>query len=273
MATPPTLIDKYTPPPPQPPYAPAQAGRDMRGRRQQRQGADVNVGSTERLLSVAGGGALALFGLSRRSPLGLVLALAGGDLAWRGISGHCRVYEALGVSTAGKGAGTATRAAEGRGRRVERTVTINRPASELYTYWRNFENLPLFMDHLVSVTTTDPRQSHWVARAPFGRTIAWDAKITDDRLNELIAWRSLEGSDVYSAGEVRFVPAPDGRGTRVQVVMEYSPPGGAVGAIIARVFGEDPDRQVREDLRRFKQVMEAGEFPTTTGRPSGRGQE
>jgi uncharacterized membrane protein len=223
----------------------------------------VNVGETERLASKVGGAALVLYGLTRRSPAGLGLALLGGALAYRGVSGHCSTYAALGINTA---------VAPHEGSvKVERSITINRSAAELYHYWRNFENLPCFMKHLESVTVTSDGRSHWAAKAPLGSTVAWDAEITAETENELIAWRSLEGADVYNAGSVAFQELPGGRGTVVRVTFEYSPPGGTIGAMAAKLFGEEPSQQVAGDLRRFKQMMEAGELATTDGQPSGRG--
>jgi uncharacterized membrane protein len=139
------------------------------------------------------------------------------------------------------------------------TITVNRPAQEVYRYWRDFENLPRFMSHLESVRITGERRSHWVAKAPGGTNVEWDAEITEDVPNKLIAWRSLEGADVENSGVVRFEEAPGGRGTEVRVEMVYNPPGGLVGAGIARLFGEEPGQQIKGDLRRFKQVLETGE--------------
>ena len=138
-------------------------------------------------------------------------------------------------------------------------MTINRSPEEIYHFWRDFQNLPRFMDHLESVDVLDERRSHWRAKAPAGKTVEWDAEIIEDRPNELIAWRSLENADVPNTGSVRFVPAPGGRGTEVHVELKYDPPGGAVGVAIAKLFGEEPNQQVATDLRRFKQVMETGE--------------
>jgi uncharacterized membrane protein len=154
--------------------------------------------------------------------------------------------------------------------RVAHAVTINRSPEELYRFWRDFQNLPRFMKHLKSVRAIADRRSHWVAKAPAGTTVEWDAEITEDRPNELIAWRSLEGSDVDSVGSVRFERAPGGRGAIVRVEMRYSPPAGVVGATVARLLGKDPEWQIRNDLRRFKQVMEVGESITTEGQPAGR---
>ena len=145
--------------------------------------------------------------------------------------------------------------------RVERVVTINRPIDEVYQFWRTFENFPSFMRHLESVETTDPRRSRWRAKAPAGRTIEWEAEILQDRPNEWIAWRSVEGSELDNSGSVRFERAPGARGTEVRVQLQYTPPAGALGRTIAKLFGEEPDQQIREDLIRFKQLMETGEIP------------
>ena len=141
---------------------------------------------------------------------------------------------------------------------VTRAVTINRPREELYRFWRDFENLPRFMEHLESVRVLGPNRSHWTARAPAGTTVEWDAEIVDERPDELIAWRSLPDADVTNAGVVRFLDAPGG-GTEVRVELRYDPPGGKIAATIAKLFGEEPSLQLSGDLRRFKQVMEVGE--------------
>lgn len=151
---------------------------------------------------------------------------------------------------------------------VKHQVTIDRPAEELFRFWRNFENLPQFMRHLESVTTLDNTRSHWVAKAPLGN-VEWDAEIVDEQPNQRIVWRSLPNADVVNAGSVLFLPGPTGRGTEVYVVLEYDPPAGVVGATVAKLFDEEPGQQVKEDLLRFKQLMEAGEIPTNEGQPSG----
>ena len=130
---------------------------------------------------------------------------------------------------------------------------------EVYRFWRNFENLPRFMDHLESVAVIDEDRSHWVAKAPAGTKVEWDAVIHNEIEDELIAWRSLPGSEVNNAGSVHFEPTADGRGTEVRVILSYDPPAGKVGAAVAKLLGEEPSQQVEEDLRRFKQVMDAGE--------------
>src|SRR6478672_13941029 len=153
---------------------------------------------------------------------------------------------------------------------VERSIRIDRSPEELYQFWRNFENLPRFMNHLQSVQVLDHSRSHWVAKAPAGRTVEWDAEIINEIPGELIGWRTLDGADVVSAGSVWFKPATGGRGTEVRVRMQYDPPAGKVGAALAWLLGHDPAATIREDLRRFKQLMETGETAVTTGQPRGR---
>lgn len=154
---------------------------------------------------------------------------------------------------------------------VKKAITVNRSPEDLYQFWHDFENLPRFMDHLESVQVTGERRSHWRAKAPGGATVEWDVEIVDDRPNELIAWRSLPGGAVDNAGSVRFTPAPGGRGTEVRVELRYDPPGGALGATVARLFGEEPGQQVQDALRRFKQLMETGEITRSEASMRGRG--
>jgi uncharacterized membrane protein len=191
---------------------------------------------------------------------GAALALAGGALIVRGITGR--------QGDDGDHSPTAS-VGHKQGVRVEKTVTINQQPDALYRFWRNFENLPRFMDHLESVRVDDSTRSHWVVKAPAGQTVKWDAQIINDIPNELIAWQTTHG-DIANAGSVRFRLAPGGRGTEVTVNLEYDPPAGKVGQMVAKVFGEEPEQQVEDDLRRFKQVMEAGEVATNEGQPTGR---
>jgi uncharacterized membrane protein len=148
-------------------------------------------------------------------------------------------------------------------------ITINKPPQEVYARWRDFERLPTFMYHLESVRTVDARRSHWVARAPAGSTVEWDAEITEEVPGERIAWRSVGDSSVQTSGSVRLAPAPGGRGTEVHVELDYSPPGGALGATVAKLFGEEPNQQIGDDLRRFKQLLETGEIARSDGSPLG----
>jgi uncharacterized membrane protein len=230
---------------------------------------DINVGQVERWASVLGGGLLMAAGLSRRSGLGLVMAGVGGSLVYRGLSGHCPMYQTLGLNTSSEKHSSVASVAAGAGVKVNEAVTINRPAADLYRFWRNLSNLPKVMRHLESVRV-DGEHSHWVAHGPLGHRVEWDAEIINDRPNEMIAWRSLEGSEVGTAGSVHFAPAPGGRGTEVHVSLKYDPPLGKVGSWAAWLLGEEPNLQVREDLLRLKQLMEAGEIATVAGQPSGR---
>ena len=156
---------------------------------------------------------------------------------------------------------------------VKKSFTVNRPPEACYAYWRDFKNLPNFMTHLKSVETLDGGRTRWTAKAPVGASVSWVAEVINDKPNELIAWKSVEGADVDNAGSVRFRRAPGDRGTEVTVELNYEPPGGTLGRGIAWLLGEEPDHQVREDLRHFKQVMETGETPTVEGQPSCRGRD
>jgi uncharacterized membrane protein len=230
--------------------------------------ARVNVAAPERWASGLAGGALALFGLRQRSLVGLAVAGIGACLVDRAVRGHCSVYGALNIDTAHA---EPARPEEyfTRGIHVEHSITINNPPDELYRYWRDFNNLPRIMDHLQSVTVRDEKHSHWVAKAPAGYVVAWDAEIINDQPGKLIAWRSLADATVPNSGSIRFLAAPGDRGTEVRIVLDYIPPAGRVGWMIAKLFGEEPKQQVQADLRRFKQFIETGEVPTTTGQSTG----
>ena len=235
----------------------------------------VNVGAVERWLSLVAGSALALYGMRRRAMAGGTAAVAGAALLYRGATGHCNVYQALGVSRArSRGTTTADRGSRTRedlggsaGIHVDESITVNRPVAEVFRFWRNFENLPRFMHHLESVAQREGGISHWVARGPAGTSVEWDARIINEIENRLIGWQSLEGSTVSTAGSVNF--RETGRGTEVRVHLKYNPPAGKLGAAVAWVFGEEPNLQIREDLRRFKRLFETGELPTIEGQPRG----
>jgi len=236
-------------------------------RRNESGSSGVNVGDTERLLSVLGGGALVCLGLTSKSGLAKVLLpLAGGMLVYRGVSGHCQAYSSLGIDTS-EPRGARTSIPAGHGVRVDERITIQRPASQLYSFWRKFDQLPRFMQHLKEVRVQDGRRSHWVASGPLGMSAEWDAEVINDTPNEMIAWRSLPGSTVDTAGSVHFTPV--GRGTEVRVTLKYDPPGGKAGAWLAWLTGNDAEGQIREDLRRFQHLMESGEG-ATHGQNSGR---
>ena len=219
----------------------------------------LNIGPAERWISVAAGGALVLFALRRRSWPGALLALAGSDLLLRGATGRSMLYRLMGVNTARRatlGLGKAPKGAV----KLDKTVPIDRSPEEIYRFWRDFENLPRVMDHLRSVRTIDERRSHWVAKAPAGLNVEWDAEIIEDVENRRISWRSLEDADVDSQGTVTFEPAADGHGTVVRLSLEYQPPGGKAGKVFAKLFGEEPNQQIDEDLRRLKRMLETDEI-------------
>jgi len=230
----------------------------------------TNISEAERLASVIGGSALVAAGLMRRSGSGVMCALAGAELLRRGIMGHSVLYESLGIRTASKGQGGDTTSVPYElGVRVDHAITVNKPRAEVYAFWRRLENLPRFMKHLESVQQLDSRRSRWAATGPAGRRVEWEAEIINEIENELIGFRSLEGSTVDLAGSVRFQDAPGARGTEVIVEMQYNPPAGLLGAFAAKMSGEEPSQQLKEDLNRFKAVMESGEVLSTEGQPSG----
>jgi uncharacterized membrane protein len=226
----------------------------------------INVGQNERAASAAAGVGLIIMSMVRPSRMSIPLILGGGYMLFRGVTGICLAYRVLEINRAGP------RGMEGIV--VERALTINRPRAEVYSFWRDFENLPQFMQHLESVTTIgnkrSSRISRWKARAPLDITVEWDAEIEDERQNELISWRSLPGGMVQNRGTVRFQDAPGGRGTEVHVSLRYDIPGGSAAAAIAKIFGDEPGQQIREDLRRFKQMLESGETATVIGQSTGR---
>ena len=227
----------------------------------------TNVGNTERWISAGAGAALALLGLSRRGLGGLMALGAGAALIYRGVSGHCRAYEAMGIDTSEHNPATAVPAQAGT--RVEKTITVNCSPEKLYAYWRDVENLPKVMRHLESVEAKDKQTMHWVAKGPLGIAVEWDAEIINERENEMIAWRSLPGGDIDTAGSIHFRKLPHGRGTEVRVSMKYNPPGGKIGDGIAWLLGRSLEQEVEADLKNFKAAMEAGEIPTAMGQPRG----
>lgn len=228
----------------------------------------VNVGDKERLFSVLAGSALGLYGLSRFSWGGLGLAAAGGSLLYRGMTGHCSLYQALDVNRAApRGPATSVRA--GHGIKIEECTIVARDAATLWRFWRKLENLGRFMQHLERVEELDEKRSRWVGKAPLGYRLQWEAEIINEKENEMIAWRSVDGSDVDTAGSVHFHELPHGRGTEVRVTLKYDAHSGQLAMPLARMMGESPEQQIREDLRCFKQVMEAGEVATTEGQPRG----
>ncbi|MEX2141498.1 MAG: SRPBCC family protein [Pirellulales bacterium] len=215
---------------------------------------DVNVQEVERIGSILLGGGLAIFGAQSRSLSGWLMAAIGGSLVYRGITGHCMLYDRLGINTA-QGRGPATAIPAQHGVHVEHSVIIQREAEELYDAWRHFKGLPDFMSHLESVEELDERRSRWTAQGPLGTRISWEAEIINERPGELIAWRSVEGSIIDTAGSVRFDPS-GASATQVTVNLKYNPPAGKAGAKLSQLLGADPDQQIVADLQRFKRIME-----------------
>jgi uncharacterized membrane protein len=203
-------------------------------------------GSLQQWGTAVGGGALAIYGLTRRSAVGIALATGGGALAYYAVRSDPQQQSI-----------------------ARSSVQVNCSPEQAFQFWRNFENLPLFMHHLDNVTVLDDRRSRWKALGPLGTPISWDAEITSERPNEIIAWRSLPTSQIDVNGMVEFRPAPANRGTFINVAIEYRPPVGALGRSVAKLMGKDPNFLMRQDLRRFKALIEAGEIPTTEGQTHG----
>lgn len=230
----------------------------------------LNISKAESMLSILTGAALVLYGISRKSLGGLSLAILSSGLIYRGLTRHSFIYEKLGINTNTSGHLEASNPVLSPDILIEKAITINESPEKIYTLWRNFENLPHFMSHLRTVRVISSTQSHWIADAPFGSEIVWDAEITEDIPNQKISWQSSPGALVPNSGSVYFEKLPEGRGTSVKVIMDYAPPAGPLAATLAKIFSEDPSRQVYDDLRRLKQIIETGEVPTTYGQPSGR---
>lgn len=215
----------------------------------------VNVGRGEGWASGLTGASLALVGLPRLltgSLGGGLLALLGGALIYRGFSGQCQLYRALGIDRSEPGA---TRG--NLGTKIDQEVTVQAPRERVDRVWRDLENLPRFMSHLERVEVLAGNRSRRTARAPGGARVQWEAEIIHERPSELIAWRSVEGSTVESAGSVRFDTAGAG-GTRVQVSLQYDPPGGQAGHGLAALLGQDAGQQIEHDLQEFKRAVESG---------------
>ena len=218
-----------------------------------------NISATGRVTSMLAGAALAAVGY-RRSNRGL--GLAGLGLFARGASGWCPVTAAVDRDAAHDIELTKKHLGGPRGVIVEDAITIYRPVSEVYSYWRKLENLPRFMEHLEEVRVIDRLRSHWSAKGPLGVTVEWDAEIINDIPPTLLSWKSIGESDVISAGSARFKPVGE-QATEVRVKLQYDPPAGKLGATVAWLLGEDPQHQIAEDLRRFKQILETGEISTS----------
>jgi uncharacterized membrane protein len=215
----------------------------------------TNVPEAERWISAIAGGALLTYGLKAQgTALRVVTGVAAAGLFHRAITGHCLLYSALDVNRAENDSGVAS-VRHGQGNKIEKSVTIDKPTHELYQWWRNLENLQQILPNIKSVQV-EGNQSHWTIEGPGHVTFEWNAEIHVEQEDKLIAWRSLENSEVRHAGSVIFKEAPQGRGVEVQVIINYEPPGGTLGSKIAKLIGDHPEAQLEEALTRFKQLME-----------------
>lgn len=231
---------------------------------------DVNISQTERLLSVLSGFGLLGAGIMKRGWIGLAGSALGLEMIRRGLTGVCFVNKLLGINRATVSDSANVSVPHDTGIRVERSITIARPASELYAFWRDFSNLATFMENVESIQMLENGRTYWTVKGPAGKSVSWEAEIINEEPDRVIGWRSLEGAEVHNAGSVRFTPAPGDRGTEIHVQLEYAPPAGKAGEIVAKLFGKDPSQQVAGDLRRLKQLLETGEIATVEGQPTGR---
>lgn len=229
-------------------------------------GAD-NVGNAERWVSVLAGSALAVYGLDRRDPAGGLLGLLGALFVYRGATARCPVYSALGVSTAAPPRKDRAMRHEPTSRaaifrasdavKIERSIAVNSTPDRLYALWKDPVNLPRFMDWIERVEPIDVRHARWTARGPAGTSISWVAEVINDVPNSLMAWKSVDDADIRNAGSVHFRPTADGLGTEVTLIVEWLPPGGKAGMIVARLLGAAPDHRVKEGLEKFKAMAES----------------
>jgi uncharacterized membrane protein len=216
-----------------------------------------NVSDWERVASLAAGAAL-LYVAMRQRPTNRLASSTGVSLVARGLTGYCPMNALLGRQS--DRSNTRVALAGSRGVHVYESVVINRPPAELFRFWRDFSNLPRFMEHLQDVEVLGPTRSVWTAKAPAGMRVKWEAEVINEIEGELIGWQSTENADVATAGSVRFVPA-SGNATEIIVHLQYEPPAGKLGSLVASVFGEEPSQQIRSDLRRLKEILESGTVP------------
>jgi len=224
-----------------------------------------SIAALERVAALTTATAVVAYGLSRRTVPGVCLATAATPLVYRGLAGD---WPRVGN---GHTAQVRTRASLGgdRGIHVRESIRLEQPIAEVYRFWRRFENLPRFMNYLEQVTELGNGRSRWVARGPAGTRVAWDAEIINDIENKVIGWQSLPGADIVNAGSVNFDTVRNGRSTQLTVHLQYAPPAGRAGSLLAMIFGREPSQTIREDLRRLKQLLEAGEFPHAKARRNG----
>jgi Predicted integral membrane protein len=220
---------------------------------------DKNMSSPERWISSALGSLLLVRALTRKKGkllFPVLMAVGGAELIRWGISGKGLIHNAFGINTAVKGKGPMASVKHGGGIKHIKNITIDQTPEEVFRFWRNFENLPRFMEHLKEVKITGANTSHWIVKGPAGTTVEWDAVIHNEIPNKLIAWRSVESSDVNNAGSVEFNPVREGQATELKIEISYEPPAGKIGATVAKLFGEEPGQQLEDDLRHLKHLLE-----------------
>lgn len=245
----------------------------MSEQNQSNQTAMINVTQNERTISLIGGSILTVFGaiigLARRNPAGALVALIGGGLIYQGTTGHSPLYRLLGTNRAVRTNTERVSVPQGQGEHVSAVVVINRPVEELYSIWKNVQNLPQIMSYLDKVEFIHDKHSRWTVKSPMGTKVSWDAEIINDVRNEVIGWRSLANAQVANAGSVRFREAPYRKGsTEVRVTLEYVAPGQKLGVAVAKWLGQNPEQQLQDDLERFKSYLENDEFKSAGPPPT-----
>jgi uncharacterized membrane protein len=224
----------------------------------------INVPQNERTVSLIGGSVLTILGIfvviSRRNPVGALLALVGGGMVYQGTTGHSPLYRLLGNNRAVRTNPSRVSVPHKQGEHFVAVVTINRPVEELFAIWRNLQNLANIMSNVEKVEIIDDKYSRWTVKAPAGTSVSWTAEVINEVKNQVIAWRSLSDAQVANAGSVRFRPAPYGKGTEMRVTLEYVAPGQKLGVAVAKWLGQNPEQQLQDDLERFKMYIETGAF-------------
>lgn len=229
-----------------------------------------NVGKVERAASFAAGAVLITRGLQKKGWLGTAATLLGIAFVRHGITGFCYTYRALGINSTEEPQGRNVSVPSEKGVRIDDAITVNRPRDEVYRFWRDLSNLAHFMENVESVNVSPGgNRSHWIAKGPGGTQIEWDTEIINESENELIAWRTIDGSGAPNAGSLHFKDASGGRGTEVKLELQYAATGGAVGAFMAKLLGDDPAQHIHNDLKRLKARLETGVIPETDGQPVG----
>jgi len=229
-----------------------------------------NVGKFERIASGVLGGAIALQGLRRRGLRGLLMAVGGGYLMYRGASGQCGLYSRAGIDRSGS-TDSARPEVSHTAPEVQRSITVGRPAEELHEYWRDAEQLNQLLGEFATIEERSEGRLHWTVNGPLDRTMEWETEFVEDREGEVLRWETVEGTRLPSEWTVRYQDAPGEQGTEVSLRVRFDPPGGAVGSALIERLGIAPKTIVAETLRRFRSLAETGEVPTLERNPSARG--